>query len=98
MKSNWMRGNTAPIVFRVASGGKAMTRTEKVRDIVFQKSLRGAAALRKEMVLKARAETSDKRDYAVVKAQLNNPDAKVKLCKNGSVIGRVNGAFVALAK
>jgi hypothetical protein len=98
MKSNWMRGNTAPIKYRVASKGRALTRQEKVRDILFQRSVKEHRAAVHEAVLKAKAEKPVTRDYSVVQAQIKNPEAKVKVMKNGSLVGRVNGTFVKLAK
>lgn len=76
LKSNWLRGGMAPIKFRAASKGKAMTRGEKISDLNFQKEMKRRAALIQE----ARLSIAPTRgaQFAGIKILLDNPAAKVK--------------------
>lgn len=98
----WMRGNKAPIVYRAASRGNAMTRNEKIRDINFQKERKANHALRKEMILEAKREVSDSRERREkvmlgISMRLENEKAKLQNKGEGVFIQTRNdkGHFAA---
>jgi hypothetical protein len=102
LKSNWMgNSNSAPIIFRAASKGKVFTRHERLAIIAKEHAKAKAKAKRLELILQERSKAKAEREQReaqmkALKAQLDNPTAKLKKSKNGFFVqGRdAKGGFL----
>lgn len=101
MKSNWLRGGTAPKIAKSGVTNGALTSAQRVRNILKEKDARTRRGIAAEIIGSVRREISESRenrrkakevrravDEAVNESVLEFPEAKMKIKrdKNGNVV------------